>query len=90
MKRTLFLLSAIVLMTSFSFVSYPKMASSGAETIKVSVLESHLSFLASPLLKGRLNGSDDQSKEMVTIANNSRSFSEAGSHSHSFFSSPGC
>lgn len=46
-------------MTSFSSVSFSQKAFSGAATIKASDLESHLAFLASPLLKGRLNGSDE-------------------------------
>ena len=41
----------------FSLVSYSQKAPSGAATITSSDLESHLSFLGSPLLKGRLNGS---------------------------------
>ena len=59
MKRFVFLLSVTILVTSYSLVSYSQKAPSGAVTITASDLESHLSFLASPLLKGRLNGSDE-------------------------------
>jgi hypothetical protein len=59
MKRIILLVSVTLLVTSFSFVSYSQKSPSGAATITASDLESHLTFLASPLLKGRLNGSPE-------------------------------
>jgi len=57
MKRIIVLFSITVLVASFSMVSYSQKAPVGVTTITASDLESHLGFLASPLLKGRLNGS---------------------------------
>jgi hypothetical protein len=57
MNRILTKSSAILLLAFLSVAAYPQKKITGAETITASDLESHLSFLSSPLLKGRLNGS---------------------------------
>jgi hypothetical protein len=59
MKRTNSLFSVTILVTLFSITSYAQKAPSGVATINASDIESHLSFLGSPLLKGRLNGSPE-------------------------------
>jgi hypothetical protein len=56
MKRSILLLPVIML--AFSVV-YSQKAPAGAVSITASDLESHLSFLGSPLLKGRQNGSPE-------------------------------
>jgi hypothetical protein len=72
MKRLFILLPVTILVTSFSFVSYSQKAPSGAATISASDLESHLTFLASPLLKGRLNGSAELNIAAAYIASQAK------------------
>jgi hypothetical protein len=57
MNRICIKTTVILLIALTSLSAYPQKKAAGAETITASDLESHLSFLASPLLKGRLNGS---------------------------------
>jgi len=52
------LLIITVLSVSNPFSLYSQKVSTGANQISSSDLESHVSFLASPLLKGRMNGED--------------------------------
>lgn len=57
MKKSLVLLS-IISIINVNCV-FPQKNAGGISSIKASDLESHLSFLASPLLKGRLNGGEE-------------------------------
>jgi hypothetical protein len=58
MKKIAISLIVIVLMTFTSFTVDAQKSITGVNTINSSDLENYLSFLASPLLKGRLNGED--------------------------------
>jgi hypothetical protein len=58
MKRILLNLLIIVVMISSSISVSAQKNTGGVNTINSSDLESHLSFLASPLLKGRANGEE--------------------------------
>jgi hypothetical protein len=58
MKTSIICLFAIVLMALSSTSIFAQKNITGANTITASDLESHLSFLASPLLKGRMNGEE--------------------------------
>ena len=55
-KSVLFLIIISVISTNNI---YPQKNAGGISSIRASDLESHLSFLASPLLKGRLNGGEE-------------------------------
>lgn len=59
MKKPVSLSVITLLLATIPIISYSQKASSGISTITASDLESHLTFLASPLLKGRLNGSPE-------------------------------
>jgi hypothetical protein len=59
MKKAIFLLSAAIILVLIPFDLYSQKTLNGASSITASDLESHVSFLASPLLKGRLNGSEE-------------------------------
>ena len=54
--RNILIIAVLSLFNSFSL--YSQKVSTGANQISSSDLESHVSFLASPLLKGRMNGED--------------------------------
>jgi hypothetical protein len=56
MKNSIICLLIISLSSSTSFSGLAQKSKTGANRIKASDLESYLSFLASPLLKGRMNG----------------------------------
>ncbi|MGE5420163.1 MAG: M28 family peptidase [Chloroflexota bacterium] len=54
MKKPFFLLAALLILTSATLFSQGK----SPETITASELKSHVTFLASPLLKGRMDGDE--------------------------------
>lgn len=56
MKKSVSWLILLTLLISFTFQTYAQKTPSGADAITSSDLESYISFLASPLLKGRMNG----------------------------------
>jgi hypothetical protein len=57
MKRSVSVALVMLVLTIAPAFSYSQKAPSGVSTITASDLESHLTFLSSPLLQGRLNGS---------------------------------
>lgn len=59
MKNILFAKSLICIIILTSSNAWSQKTITGVSTINASDLESHLAFLASPLLKGRLNGSPE-------------------------------
>jgi hypothetical protein len=58
MKRILICLSAIILTSTANMPLYSQKGNKSLELITASDMESYVSFLASPLLKGRLNGEE--------------------------------
>jgi hypothetical protein len=58
MKRIIYLLLAVKLLTAVPFPLLSQRPLSGTKSIIASDLESNVSFLASPLLKGRMNGEE--------------------------------
>jgi hypothetical protein len=50
--------TVIILTVTFSLTAYSQKDLSGVNSINTNDLESHVSFLASPLLKGRVNGGE--------------------------------
>jgi hypothetical protein len=58
MKNSIICLFAIILVELSSSSIYAQKSNTGANSITASDLESYLSFLASPLLKGRMNGEE--------------------------------
>lgn len=56
MKKSVSWLILLTLLISFTFQTYSQKIPSGEDAITSADLESYVSFLASPLLKGRMNG----------------------------------
>ncbi|MCU0472513.1 MAG: M28 family peptidase [Bacteroidales bacterium] len=56
MRKSVCWLILLTLLISFSFQTYSQKIPSGADAITSADLESYVSFLASPLLEGRMNG----------------------------------
>jgi hypothetical protein len=85
MKNSLISLSIIALMTINLVPASEQNKSTGVNTINASDLESYLSFIASPLLKGRKNGEEGLQIVATYIASQAKKIGLKPGNNNSYF-----
>ena len=85
MKKSVISLSIIVLLIINSSTVYGQKKNTGINTITSSHLESYLSFLASPLLKGRKNGEEGLQIASAYIASEAKKIGLKPGNGNSYF-----
>jgi len=85
MKHNITILFIIILLISVTANASAQKKPSGADVITSEDLESHVSFLASPLLKGRMNGGPELEIAQQYIVSNARLLGLRPANGTSFF-----